>query len=149
MKRAREFGLKVPIIGVEYTAEIAKIAGLHADGYHYSSDYFDPNSKDDWPRRFNAAYRAKFGASPEVYAANYYEGVYILADLYREARKAGAGPNVTGEQLRAALLANPTMPSVYGGNITFRKEGVGLKKIGIFVVKNGTGLFERYAQVDA
>jgi branched-chain amino acid transport system substrate-binding protein len=147
LKRAREFGMKVPIIGVEYTAEIAKIAGSHADGYQYASDYFDPNSEDDWPRRFNAAYRAKFGDSPEVYAANYYEGVYILADLYREVRKTGAGPKVTGEQLRAALLANPTMPSVYGGNITFQKDGVGLKKIGVFVVKDGKGVFERFARV--
>jgi branched-chain amino acid transport system substrate-binding protein len=147
LKRAREFGIKVPIIGVEFTAEIARIAGSHAEGYLYASDFFDPKAEDEWPRRFAAAYRAKFGDEPEVYAANYYEGIYIIADLFRRARKAGAADAITGEQLRTALLANPTEPSVYGGNITFRKDGVGLKRIGVFAVKDGKGVFQRFAEV--
>lgn len=147
LKRAREFGIKLPIIGVEYTAEIAKIAGAHAEGYQYAADFFDPNSPDEWPRRFNAAYKAKYNETPEVYAANYYEGVYIFAALFREARKAANTNAVTGEQLRAALLANPTLPSVYGGTITFRPDGVGLKRIGIFTVKDGSGVFQRFAEI--
>jgi branched-chain amino acid transport system substrate-binding protein len=147
LKRAREFGFKAPIIGVEFTDEIAKIAGSHAEGYLYASDYFDPDAKDDWPRRFAAAYRAKYGAAPEVYAANYYEGIYIIAAAIRLARKAGAGDTVTGEQMRAALRANPTMPSVYGGNITFRPDGVGLKRIGVFEVKDGKPDFQRFADL--
>jgi branched-chain amino acid transport system substrate-binding protein len=147
LKRAREFGFKAPILGVEFTAEIAKIAGAHAEGYLYAADYFDPNAQDEWPRRFAAAYRAKFGDDPEIYAANYYEGIYIVADAIRLARKAGSGDGFTGEQLRAALRANPTMPSVYGGNITFRADGVGLKRIGVLEVKDGKPVFQRYAEL--
>jgi len=32
LKRAREFGMQQPIVGVEYTAEIAKVAGDFANG---------------------------------------------------------------------------------------------------------------------
>jgi branched-chain amino acid transport system substrate-binding protein len=146
LKRAREFGMKQPIIGVEYTAEIAKVAGEHAEGYQMASDYFNPDATDDWPKRFAASYKAKYGDSPEVYAANYYEGIYIVAELIRRARAEG-GNYFTGERLVAALKAKPSMPSVYGGNITWQPDGTCLKRVGIFTVKDGKAQFQHYAEL--
>jgi branched-chain amino acid transport system substrate-binding protein len=146
LKRAREFGMKQPIIGVEYTAEIGKVAGQYAESYQFASDYFNPNADDAWPKQFAASYRAKYGGDPEVYAANYYEGIYVVAELIRRAR-AGGGTYFTGERLRAALLADPKLPSVYGGNLVFNPDGSCLKRVGIFAVKDGKPGFQHYAEL--
>lgn len=146
LKRAREFGMKQPIIGVEYTAEIQKVAGDYANGYQFASDYFNPDAPDAWPRRFAAAYRAKYGANPEVYAANYYEGIYVIAELIRRARQ-GGGNYFTGEKLRAAALADPRVPSVYGGDLVFKPDGSCLKRVGIFTVTNGEAKFQHFAEM--
>ncbi len=146
LKRAREFGMKQPIIGVEYTAEIGKVAGQYAEGYQFASDYFNANADDAWPKQFAASYRAKYGADPEVYAANYYEGIYVVADLIKRAR-AGGGDYFTGERMRAALLADPKVPSVYGGNLVFNPDGSCLKRVGIFTVKDGKPGFQHFAEL--
>ena len=146
LKRAREFGMTQPIVGVEFTAEIAKVAGEHAEGYQFASDYFNPNAGDPWPQRFAAAYRAKYGDNPEVYAANYYEGIYVIAEAIRRAR-AGGGDYFTGERLAAAIRANPTVPSIYGGNMVFQPDGAGIKRIGIFAVKDGRADFQHFAEL--
>ncbi len=146
LKRAREFGMKQPIIGVEYTAEIAKIAGQYTEDYQFASDYFNPDAGDAWPKQFAASYRAKYGENPEVYAANYYEGIYVVAELIRRAR-AGGGNYFTGERLAATLRKSPTVPSVYGGNMTFQPDGTGLKRVGIFTVKDGKAGFQHFAEL--
>ena len=146
LKRARQFGMKQPMIGVEYTAEIAKVAGNYANGYQFASDYFNPDAPDAWPRQFAASYRAKYGANPEVYTANYYEGIYVIAELIRRARR-GGGSYFTGERLRAAALADPKVPSVYGGNLVFKPDGSCLKRVGIFTVANGQAGFQRFAEM--
>jgi branched-chain amino acid transport system substrate-binding protein len=145
LKRAREFGMKQPIIGVEFTAEIAKVAGANAEGFQFASDYFNPNVDDAWPKQFAASYRAKYGADPEVYAANYYEGIYVVAELIR--RSKAAGKTYTGENLKAALLADPKVPSVYGGNLVFKPDGSCLKRVGIFTVKDGKAGFQHFAEL--
>lgn len=146
LKRAREYGMKQPIIGVEYTAEIQKIAGNYTNGYIFASDYFNPQSKDAWPQRFTAAYKKRYGADPEIYAANYYEGIYIVADCIRRARREG-GDYFTGTRLMEALRAKPTVPSVYGGDITFLPNGACLKRVGIFTVEDAKAVFQHYAKV--
>ena len=146
LKRAREFGMKQPAIGVEFTAEIAKVAGQYADGFQYASDYFNPNAGDPWPKRFAEAYQKRYGDPPEVYAANYYEGIYIVAELIRRAR-AGGGSYFTGERLAEALRANPRVPSVYGGDMIFQPDGTSLKRVGVFIVKDGKASFQRFAEL--
>ena len=148
LKRAREFGMTQPIVGVEFTAEIAKVAGDHAEGYQFASDYFNPNAGDPWPQQFAGDYRKKYGDNPEVYAANYYEGIYVIAEAIRRAR-AGGGDYFTGERLAAAIRANPTVPSVYGGNMVFQPDGAGIKRIGIFTVKDGRAEFQHFAELGA
>jgi branched-chain amino acid transport system substrate-binding protein len=147
VKQAREMGFDKPIMGVEYTPDAAKLAGAAADGYECVTDYFDPKSKDPWSQRFVAAYKAKTGKEPEFYAANYYEGVYILAELIKKA-KAKGGDWWNGKALRDALVAIKKFPSVYGGTIEFNPEdGTCKKKTALFVVKNTKAVFERYMEI--
>lgn len=48
-RRAREFGLDVPIIGIEFTSDIAEIGGVHLEGYEYTTDYF--TASEGWSDR--------------------------------------------------------------------------------------------------
>jgi branched-chain amino acid transport system substrate-binding protein len=148
LKRAREFGMKQPIIGIEYTSQIARIAGPASEGYTYASDFFDPNSQEPRLKAFNEGYVQRYHDAPEFYAASYYEGFKILVECIRRARAQG-GDYMHGANLAAALRANPVFPSVFGGDLKFQENGVALKPIALFTVKDGKGIFQRFVKLDA
>ncbi|BBK43232.1 branched chain amino acid ABC transporter substrate-binding protein [Allostella vacuolata] len=146
VKRVREFGMKQPMIGVEFTANDAKIAGATADGFLYLNDYFKPSDDQPWSKHFAEAYEKRWGQAPEFYGANYYEGVYLAAELARRARKKG-GDYLNGERLKAALYENPKVDSVYGGQMTFQANGVAQKRVALFKVKDGKGEFQEFVEL--
>jgi branched-chain amino acid transport system substrate-binding protein len=146
IKQARDLGLNVPIKAIDYTPDAAKIAGPAIEGQEYVTDYFDPQGQDKWTRDFAAAYRKKYGEEPEIYAANYYEGVYILAELIRVAKKKG-GDYWKGDRLRDALLEIRRFPSVYGGTVDFQEDGTSLKRVALFEVKDGKPAFKRFIDI--
>ena len=146
IKQARDLGLNVPIKAIDYTPDAAKIAGLAIEGQEYVTDYFDPQGQDKWTRDFAAAYKKKYGEEPEIYAANYYEGVYILAELIRAAKKKG-GDYWQGDRLRDALLEIRKFPSVYGGTVDFQEDGTSLKRVALFEVKDGKPAFKRFIDI--
>jgi len=146
IKQARDLGLNVPIKAIDYTPDAAKIAGPAIEGQEYVTDYFDPQGQDKWTRDFAAAYKKKYGEEPEIYAANYYEGVYILAELIRVAKKKG-GDYWKGDRLRDALLEIRRFPSVYGGTVDFQEDGTSLKRVALFEVKDGKPAFKRFIDI--
>jgi branched-chain amino acid transport system substrate-binding protein len=147
VKQAREMGFAKPIMGIEFTPDAAKLAGATADGYECVTDYFDPQSPDPWSKSFVANYKSKFGKEPEFYAANYYEGVYILAELIKKA-KAKRGDYWNGKSLRDALVEIKRFPSVYGGDVEFNPEdGTCRKKTALFAVKGGERVFQKYIEI--
>jgi len=147
VKQAREMGFTKPIMGVEFTPDAAKLAGANADGYEAVTDFFDAKSNDPWSKSFVANYKAKYKIEPEFYAANYYEGVYILTGLIKKA-KAKGGDYWNGKALRDALVEIKTFPSVYGGNIEFNPEdGTCKKKTALFTVKDGQAVFQKYLEL--
>ncbi len=146
LKRLREFGMKQPIIGVEYTANDAKIAGTHGEGYLFINDYFQPSAEFPWSLQFAQGYEKRYNAKPEFYAANYYEGVYVIAELLKRARKQG-GDYVNGEAMKKALYTDPKFDSVYGGQMVFQPNGVAFKKVGLFKVEGGQNKFQKYIEV--
>lgn len=145
VKRLREFGFKGPVIGVEFTKQDATVAGAQADGFEYVSDYFRPTDENPWSKQFAEAYRKKYGEEPEFYAANYYENVYVLAELIRRA-KARGGDYWNGEAMRQALVADPNFDSVYGGKMTYKDNGVAIKRVALFKVQGGEGKFEKFIE---
>ncbi|MGE0718346.1 MAG: ABC transporter substrate-binding protein [Alphaproteobacteria bacterium] len=146
VKRLREFGMKQTLIGVEFTANDAQIAGAAGDGFLYLNDYFKASDDQPWSKRFAEAYEKRWGQAPEFYAANYYEGVYLIAELAGRARKKG-GDYLNGERLKAALYENPKVDSVYGGQMTFQENGVAQKRVGLFKVEGGKGVFQKFVEV--
>lgn len=147
VKQAREMGFAKPILGIEYTPDAAKIAGATAEGFEAVTDYFDPKGADAWTQKFVTNYKAKYKNEPEFYAANYYEGVYTLAELIKKA-KAKGGDYWNGKALREALAEIKRFPSVYGGYVEFNPEdGTCKKKTALFVVKGGERVFQKYLEI--
>jgi branched-chain amino acid transport system substrate-binding protein len=142
-KQARDLGYTGPIMAIEYTPDAHKIAGGAAEGVEYVTDYFNPQGDDKWTRSFAQAYRAKHGEDPEIYAANYYEGVHILAELIRLAKQKG-GDYWNGDRLRQALLERRRFPSVYGGTVDFQDDGTSIKRVALFEIKDGKTHFRRF-----
>lgn len=146
LKKAREFGMDQPIIGIEFNQDIQKIAGEHSDGYEYTSDYFEPTG--DWSEQFAEGYEERYGEAPEFYAANYYENVYVLAEAIRRAKAAG-GDYWDGAKLAEAIRENPEFDSVYGGKMTYQDNGVAAKNVALFKVQDGESSFIKYISAAA
>ena len=144
-KRIRDFGLKVPLIGVEYTADVQKLGGAALEGYEFTSDYFKPSSDEPWSAAFAKGYKERYNSDPDFYAANYYEGVYVIAEAMKRARAKG-GDWYHGDKIAAALREDPTFKSVYGGSMKFQANGVAKKRVALFKVQNGDKVFEKYIE---
>jgi len=146
VKQARELGFTKPIIGVEYTPDAQKLAGDSANGYEFITDYFNPQGDDPWAKRFSENYKKKFGEYPEFYAANYYEGTYILAALIRAAKAADAN-YWQGDKLMQKLVEIKSFPSVYGGEITFNPDHTCVKRTGLFKIVDGKKTFIKFLEL--
>jgi branched-chain amino acid transport system substrate-binding protein len=147
VKRIRDFGMKQPVIGVEYTENDAKIAGKQGEGYLYINDYFEPSDDQPWSKQFATDYEKRHGSKPDFYAANYYEGVYMIAELLKRA-KAKGGDYMDAEVMKAALYDNPKFDSVYGGQMVFQPNGVAQKRVGLFKVEDGGRKFQSFVTAD-
>jgi branched-chain amino acid transport system substrate-binding protein len=145
LKRIRDFGMKQPIVGVEYTDNDANIAGPATEGYYFANDYFAPSDDNPWSKTFATDYKKRYGADPDIYSANYYEGTYVIAECIKRARAKG-GDYWNGDALRQALLADPKFASVYGGQMVFQQNGVALKRTALFTVEDGKRKFVKFIE---
>jgi len=143
VKALREAGYKGPIMMDEFTSQAAKIAGSAYEGVNFGVDFYTPANPNPWNQCYVKAYKAKYGEDPEYYGSNYYEQVFIVWDLVKRVIKAGGDPT-DAAQLQAALIADPTFNSVYGGDattvgkVTLDTVDHSISKpMGVFVVKNG------------
>lgn len=147
VKRIREFGMDVPVIGIEYNEDIQKVGGKAMEGYVYTSDYFTASEEYPWSQQFAENYKERYDEEPEFYAANYYENVYVLAEAIRRAR-ANGGDYWDGAKLAEAIRDNPTFDSVYGGEMTYQENGVAQKRVALFRVEDGDSVFIDYISAD-
>ena len=115
VKAIREANLTIPIMGIEFTAQAAKVAGDSYNSYNFATDFYDPTNPNPWNQIFVKGYRDAYGKDPEYYGANYYEQVFWVWELARRVIAAGGDPNDT-VALQKALVDNPKFPSLYGGS---------------------------------
>ncbi|WP_295703041.1 ABC transporter substrate-binding protein [Lapillicoccus sp.] len=115
VKQLREANVKVPIMGIEFTEQAAKVAGATYDTYNFATDFYDPKNPNPWNKVFVAGHNAMWGAAPEYYGANYYEEVFFVWELVRRVL-ANGGDGTDTTALQAALEKNPTFKSLYGGD---------------------------------
>jgi branched-chain amino acid transport system substrate-binding protein len=147
VKQAREMGFDKPIIGVEYSPDAHKIAGKAAEGYEAVFDAFIPKGGEAWTQQFIKSYKEKYGAEPDKYAANYYEGTYIVYKLIK-AVKAEGGDYWKGDRLAKKLVEIKSFPSIYGGQVVFNPaDHTCTKPTALFRVEKGERKFVKYLEL--
>lgn len=136
LKQSRELGLTVPF--VSYSAfqnpDLLTRAGSAAEGVLFTSPSLDFASADPKVQAFVSTYRVKHGREPELYAANYYDAVHMVARAIEAlvAKK----QLVTGEAVRAKLYELREFDGVTGKTI-LRDDGTVDKPLSLKKVENG------------
>jgi branched-chain amino acid transport system substrate-binding protein len=143
VKQLREANVKVPIMGIEFTEQAAKVAGKAYDTYNFATDFYDPKNPNPWNKIFVKGHNEMWGADPEYYGANYYEQVFFMWELVRRVLAEGGDPTDT-TKLQTALEKNPKFKSLYGGDqsttgeVEFNPNDHTISKpMGVFKVASG------------
>lgn len=149
VKDFRAAGITVPIVGIEYTAQAAKVAGPAFDTFVFGTDFYNVDNPNPWNQCFVEAYRAKYNEDPEYYGSNYYEQVFVFWELVKRVIAAGGDPN-DPKALQDALMADPKFKSVYGGSdssvgeVVFDTNDHSISKpMGVFLVKDGKPVLDQ------
>jgi branched-chain amino acid transport system substrate-binding protein len=132
VKQARDLGFKDALIGGNglNSPAIIKGAGPAAEGVIVGAAW---NSANDTPenQKFIAAYKAKYNADPDQFAAQAYTGIYIMADALKR-----AGASADRKALRDALAQTKDLTTVLG-KFSFTPQRDADHPPVIQVVKNG------------
>jgi len=143
VKQLREANVTVPIMGIEFTDQAAKVAGDTYETYNFATDFYDPKNPNPWNKIFVDGYNDMFGEEPEYYGANYYEQVFFAWELVRRVLADGGDPTDT-TALQESIVANPTFKSLYGGDeattgeVEFNPDDHTISKpMGVFKVSGG------------
>ncbi len=132
LRQARELGLQLPLFltteAVE-NAEVLRQAGDAADGVVY---ILAAPASGEAPDRFAAAYDAKFGKKPELFAAEGYDVVRLIAAAIAAANRAPP----SGPGIRDFLYRVRNYPGA-SGVITFDRNGDVVKPFAIKTIEAG------------
>jgi branched-chain amino acid transport system substrate-binding protein len=114
MKAYSNTSLTSKVIGPDYFATSAPLAGSAIQGYMFAYDFFNPsNPGNTWGKMFAEAYQYSYNEPPDYYPANYYENTFFLWQLIQRVLQKKGDPT-NSEQLQAALEDDTTLMSVYG-----------------------------------
>ncbi len=130
-QQARELGMTTQLLGSDGYAsdELGKLGGAAVEGMLVST-FFDYTKTDDATTNFVTAYKAKFNANPDWFAANSYDVIMLAAQAAKNA----------GKNDRTAINdALGTIGAYKGisGSIKFDANGDVIKPLSIVIVKNG------------
>lgn len=146
VKAAREMGMTVPMTVPDWNDDFQRVAGKASENVYIPGDYFDRDSSDPAAQKFVKDYESRWNESPDIFAANYYEAVYyILPELIKRAVKSGGNP-LDGAALEKAIWTNPSFKSIYGGEITFNRDGSSNKPMAIFKLTDGKKVVQKQVQ---
>jgi ABC-type branched-subunit amino acid transport system substrate-binding protein len=86
LKQIRDIGMNQPVYGSDrmVSEDFLKLAGNLAEGVITTCQY-NPDSHDPKLLAFKAAYRARFGQEPDVFAAHAYDGMNMIIEAIRKA----------------------------------------------------------------
>jgi len=132
-KQLRELGYNATLMGNQAPVndKTIELGGVALEGA-LNICLFVPTSSAPQIRAFVDAYRARYGAEPDTWAAQSYDGMMLLAEAIRQ-----GGP--TREGIRKALVATKDFEGVTG-TITFTDTGDAAFR-GTSVVKVASGKF--------
>ncbi len=119
VKQMRALGMKHPVFGSDrlVSPEFLKAAGAASEGIVAAYPY-DPARQDEKLKRFNEAYRARFGEEPEAQAAHAYDGMKLIIEAIGAAglNRAGIRDWLTGikrhDGVTGEIILDPTWNDV-------------------------------------
>lgn len=131
LKQARELGIKTRFLGGNtfYDPKLIEIAGPAAEGAVFSYPTYDAGSTEPEITKFVAAYKKKYNAEPDTFAAQGY-------DTYRVLRKALSSGASSGPEIASALRSMPEYDGP-GGRIKFQANGDVEKPLRLLMVQGG------------
>jgi branched-chain amino acid transport system substrate-binding protein len=147
LKQFPTTGLKQPTYTFSYSQPQQQLAGAGFEGIYVVQEDFLPDlPTNNWQSIFTKYYRQEYASqgsgpsSPFNISANYYNVGYVIWEL--ASRVLAKGGNIDdGSQLQAALMENPTFPSIFGGSgttagkITFDTTSHGLASCPLAVIQ--------------
>ena len=98
---------------------------------------FAADATDDATKSFVASYEEKFGGTPNQFAADAYDGVYILKEAIEAA---GLTPDASNEEICDALIAQIQQVNyngLTGENMTWNDAGEVSKAPKAVIIKDG------------
>lgn len=131
LKQSKEVGFKTQFFASPgaISQRLLDIAKNSAEGLVCASAPFNIESDDSRVRSFTAAFKSHFGETPDFIAANSYDAIYMISDLFKKGTK-------NGDQIKEGLYAVKDYPGV-GGKTTFDSYGEVTKPIVLVQVKHG------------
>ena len=132
LKKARELGINVPIVGNNgfNSPQLIKSAGKAADGSVMASPWF-PGKEDANVKKFVANYKAKFNKEPDQFAAQAYDALKIMASALEK-----SGSNTDRKKLRDNLATIKDFPGVTG-KFAFDANRNPAMEVTVLIVKDG------------
>ena len=132
LKKAREIGITVPIIGNNgfNSPQLIKSAGIAAEGAVVSSPWF-PGKDDAQVKTFVAAYKAKYNKEPDQFAAQAYDALQIMASAIEK-----SGSLTDRKKLRDTLATIKDYSGVTG-KFSFDEKRNPDMNVTVLVVKDG------------
>ncbi|NRG46117.1 ABC transporter substrate-binding protein [Bacillus sp. CRN 9] len=131
MDQARKMGIDVPFVGGNgfNSPEVIKIAGDSSNGLIVATPWY--GEKDD-PKvqEFVKKFEDEHGKTPDQFAAQAYDALYILANALKNAGEADR------DKVRAALAETKDFEGILG-NFSFDEEGDVLMDPTVLVIEDG------------
>jgi len=115
--QARKMGIKQPMLGGDGwdSADLLKVAGKAALENTYYSNHFAADTKDASAQSFLAAYKKKYGSSPDAMAALGFDAFNLLMASMKNAKE------LTRDGIKDAIAQTKGFPGVTG-SITLDKD---------------------------
>lgn len=132
LKKARELGINVPVVGNNgfNSPQLIKSAGAAADGAVVASPWF-PGKEDPKVKKFIADYKAKYNKEPDQFAAQAYDALQIMAIALEK-----SGSTTDRKKLREQLAAVKDYDGVTG-KFAFDAKRNPAMDVNVLVVKDG------------
>ena len=132
LKKAREIGITIPIIGNNgfNSPQLIKSAGSAAEGAIVASPWF-PGKEDAKVKNFIAAYKAKYNKEPDQFAAQAYDALQIMAIAIEK-----SGTVTDRKKLRDTLATIKDYSGVTG-KFSFDEKRNPAMDVTVLVVKDG------------
>ncbi len=130
-QQAKDQGLDVQLLGADgfYSPKLLELGGSSVEGAIFTAGFFADDPSEN-VQNFVNAFKEKFNAEPDMFAAQAYDAAKILLTAIQNADGQG------GEALQAEMAKIKDFPGITG-NTSFTETGDALKDIIILKVENG------------